>query len=180
MEISGIYTLTTKMKTTPIITLSILILLSMPLFAKDITQERVAKIVQRGSQAMPFELDKTMHIFHKTEQGGIQQVIAKDESDIWQIDLVRKHLAEIAQQFTQRNFSGPEHIHGKNMPGLMELRNAGPNAIKIIYSELDNGAQIDYSSTKIKLVNAIHQWFDAHLKDHARHAMPGHHMHHNQ
>jgi hypothetical protein len=115
----------------------------MPLFAKDITQERVAEIVQRGTQIMPFELDKTMHIFRKTEQGGIQQVTTKDKSDIRQIDLVRKHLTEIAQQFTQRNFSGPEHIHGKNMPGLMELRNAGPNAINIIYSKLDNGAQIE-------------------------------------
>jgi hypothetical protein len=152
----------------------------MPLFAKNITQERVKEIVQRGTQIMPFDLDKTMHIFRKTKQGGIQQVTAKDKLDIRQIDLVRKHLAEIAQQFTQRNFSGPEHIHGKNMPGLMELRNAGPNAINIIYSKLDNGAQIEYSSTKTKLANAIHQWFDAQLKDHARHAMPGHHMHHNQ
>ena len=177
MRISEIYTFNTKMKTTLYF---LILLLSVPLFAKDITQERVAEIVQRGTQVMPFDLDKTLHIFRKTEQGGIQQVIAKDESDIRQIDLVRKHLAEITQQFTQRNFSDPEHIHGKNMPGLMELRNAPPAAINIIYSELDNGAQIEYSSTKTKLVNAIHQWFDAQLKDHARHAMPGHHMHHNQ
>lgn len=158
----------------------LIFLVSKPIIAKDISQERVAEIVQRGTQVMPFDLDKTMHIFRKTEQGGIQQVIAKDKSDIRQIDLVRKHLTEIAQQFTQRNFSGPEHIHGKNMPGLMELRNADTDAINIIYSELDNGAQIEYSSTAANLVNAIHQWFDAQLKDHSRHAMPRHNMHHKQ
>lgn len=155
-----------------------LFLLSSPLVAENTPQERVAEVAQRGSQVMPFDLDKTMHIFSKTEQGGIQQVIAKDKSDSRQIDLTREHLIEIGQQFTQRNFSGPEHIHGKDMPGLKELRNAATNAINITYSELDNGAQIEYTSTKPTLINAIHQWFDAQLKDHDRHAMPGHDMHH--
>ena len=167
--------LNTKMKPTLYL---LIFLLSTPTISADITQERMEEVVQRGTQVMPFNLDKTMHIFSKTELGGIQQVIAKDESDGRQIDLVRKHLTEISQQFTQRNFSGPEHIHGKDMPGLMALRNAEPDAISIIYSELDNGAQIEYFSTKTNLVNAIHQWFDAQLKDHARHAMPGHDMHH--
>lgn len=153
-------------------------LISTPTNAVDVTQERVVEVAQRGTQVMPFDLDKTMHIFSKTDLGGIQQVITKDESDIQQLDLVRKHLIDIAQQFTQRNYSGPEHIHGKDMPGLMALRNAEPAAISIIYSKLDNGAQIEYSSPNPKLVNAIHQWFDAQVKDHARHAMPGRGMHH--
>ncbi len=154
------------------------LLLSTPLIAVDITQERVAEVAQRGTQVMPFDLDKTMHIFSKTELGGIQQVVTKDKSDIQQIELIRKHLSEIARQFTKRNFSGPEHIHGKDMPGLIELRNADPDAIHISYSELDNGAKIEYTSTKKSLINAIHQWFDAQLNDHAKHAMPGHSMHH--
>jgi hypothetical protein len=154
------------------------LLLSTPLVAVDITRERVAEVAQRGTQVMPFDLDKTMHIFSKTELGGIQQAVTKDKSDIQQIELIRKHLSEIAQQFAKRDFSGPEHIHGKDMPGLMELRNAGLDAIHINYSKLDNGAQIEYTSSKKNLVNAIHQWFDAQLTDHARHAMPGHNMHH--
>lgn len=155
-------------------------LLSTPIIAAEITKKRAEKIVQRGIQIMPFDLDKTMHIFNKTAQGGIQQVITKDESDFGQIKLIRKHLTEIAQLFSQQNYSAPQHIHGKDMPGLKELGNAPPDAISINYSELDNGAQIEYSSAKTDLTNAIHQWFDAQLKDHARHAMPGHSMHHKQ
>jgi hypothetical protein len=34
------------------------------------------------------------------------------------------------------------------------------------------GAQIGYSTDDPSLINTIHQWFDAQLSDHARHAVP--------
>lgn len=46
---------------------------------------------------------------------------------------------------------------------------------KSIYKKLPDGAEITYATHIEKLKRAIHQWFDAQLSDHARHAMPGHH-----
>ncbi len=123
---------------------------------------------------MPFDLEKTIHIFTKTNEGGIQQVIAKDKSDSKQIRLIRKHLLEISVEFSQGDFSQPAQIHGDDMPGLSALKSAQVGQITIEYKELPDGAQISYSSKLSPLVKAIHQWFDAQLSDHARHAIPGH------
>ncbi len=131
---------------------------------------------------MPFDLEKTRHVFSKTANGRIQQVIAKDKSDSGLIQLIRDHLSEISEEFRQGDFSNPAHIHGEDMPGLAELKTANPDQIKIEYMALPDGAQIKYATKSPQFIKAIHQWFDAQLSDHARHAVPGHphqHMHHH-
>jgi hypothetical protein len=141
------------------------------------------EVERRGLQVMPFSLEQTMHIFTKTDRGGIQQVVAKEDADADQIGLIRAHLSEISRQFAQGDFSAPAKIHGEDMPGLPALRAASPGQIKIEYEDLENGGQIVYSTDDSGLIAAIHRWFDAQLKDHARHAVPGHshdpsHHHH--
>lgn len=159
-------------------------LITTPVFAAEpASEKRLDEVAERGSHVMPFDLEKTTHIFSKTDAGGIQQVIAKDQSDSGQINLIRLHLSEIAKAFKQGDFSNPEKIHGATMPGLAELRAAKPGQIKIVYKELPDGAEITYATHIEKLRRAIHQWFDAQLSDHARHAVPGHshgsgHHHH--
>jgi len=150
--------------------------------AEKASEGRLDEVAKRGAHVMPFNLEQTTHVFSKTEKGGLQQVIVKDSSNAEQIKLIREHLSKISQEFRQGDFSDPAKIHGEDMPGLAELRTATPGQIKIVYKELPNGAEIDYSTDDPKLVEAIHQWFDAQLSDHARHAVPGHPhhlMHHN-
>jgi hypothetical protein len=160
-----------------------IVMLTMLLFAGAVhagdkaSDARLDGVAQRGAQVMPFDLEQTVHIFFKTEKGGVQQVVAKEETNAEQIRLVRTHLSEIARKFLKGDFSDPARIHGEDMPGLAELRKAQPGRIKIGYQELANGGQIDYSSDDPGLVQAIHQWFDTQLRDHARHAIPGHAPH---
>ncbi|MDO9425090.1 MAG: aspartate carbamoyltransferase [Methylobacter sp.] len=140
-------------------------------------EQRLDKVVQRGSHVMPFDLEQTTHVFSKTATGGVQQVIVKDPANAEQIKLIRGHLTKISDEFQQGDFSNPAKIHGDAMPGLDELRKAKPNQIDIGYKELPNGAEINYSTDVPVLINAIHQWFDAQLSDHARHAISGHSNH---
>jgi hypothetical protein len=143
-------------------------------------EKRLDEVAERGSHVMPFDLEKTTHIFSKTARGGVQQVVVKDKSDTEQIRLIRAHLSEISADFKRGDFSKPARIHGEDMPGLAELRSAKSGQIKIEYAEPPDGAQISYSTNSPELINAIHQWFDAQLSDHARHAIGGHaheHMH---
>lgn len=79
-------------------------------FAAD--AERQAEVAQRGAEVMPFSLKATTHIFTKSDDGGSQQVIAKNPSDSRQIGLIRKHLREIQTQFQRGDFSGPARTHG--------------------------------------------------------------------
>lgn len=161
----------------------IALLLITPLYAVEpANEQRLDDVAERGAHIMPFDLKKTMHFFTKTTRGGIQQVIVKDKLDTEQIQLIRAHLREISINFANADFSKPAQIHGDDMPGLAELRSAQPGQIKVEYEALANGAQIIYTTKSPSLVQAIHQWFDAQLSDHARHAAPGqthpHHPHH--
>jgi len=161
--------------------LLLLLPISMSVHAVEPADEkRLDEVAERGAHVMPFDLEKTVHVFSKTPEGGIQQVIAKDKSDSEQIQLIRAHLSEISAEFSQGDYSSPMHIHGQDMPGLDVLKAASPGQVKIEYLELPDGAQIHYSSQSPQLIDAIHQWFDAQLSDHARHAVSGHPHEHGQ
>jgi hypothetical protein len=134
---------------------------------------RQAEVARRGPDVMPFSLPATTHVFTKTAQGGVQQVLAKDAADAVQVDLVRRHLQEIRAQFLRGDFSGPAHIHGATMPGLAQLQAAGPGRVAIAYRELPDGAELTYTTADAALVRALHQWFDAQLSDHGRDATAG-------
>jgi len=139
--------------------------------------QRLDEVAERGKHVMPFHLEKTRHVFNKTERGGLQQVIAKNASDGEQIHLIRQHLSQISERFKKSDFSRQRQIHGDDMPGLAEL-SSHHQQVTFDYRELPNGAEIEYSTNDATLVDAIHRYFDAQLSDHARHAVGGHGMHH--
>ncbi|RZF26202.1 aspartate carbamoyltransferase [Paraburkholderia sp. UYCP14C] len=130
-------------------------------------------IAQHGAEVMPFSLAATTHIFTKTSDGGIQQVVARGH-DSKQVALIQRHLAAIARQFSMGDFEAPETIHGKDMPGLATLRTAQPGSLKIHYRDLPDGGEIAYRSAEPRVVAALHEWFDAQLSDHGHDAMAGH------
>jgi len=160
-----------------------LLFVTSPVYAVEkASEERLDEIVQRGIHVMPFDLELTTHVFSKTATGGVQKVIVKKADDCEQIKLIREHLSKISAEFQQGDFSNPAKIHGDDMAGLDELRKAKPKQVNIEYQDLPNGAKITYSTDAPLLITAIHQWFDAQLSDHARHAISGHanHKMHNK
>jgi hypothetical protein len=139
--------------------------------------QRQAEVSQRGNDVMPFSLPATTHIFTKSAEGGIQRVVVKKSSGTTQVKLVRKHLQEIREQFLNGDFSGPSHIHGQDMPGLAELKEATPGKIVIAYKDVKDGAELSYKTADATLVAALHKWFDAQLSDHGMDAVEGHDRH---
>ena len=135
--------------------------------------QRQAEVSQLGKDVMPFSLSATTHIFAKSDTGGVQQVVAKVAGDEAQTKLIQQHLKEIQAQFLKGDYSGPTHIHGQTMPGLAELKAAKPGQITIVYREIKDGAELTYETANVKLVAALHQWFDAQLSDHGKDAMEG-------
>ncbi len=135
-------------------------------------ERRLADVAERGVQVMPFDLDRTTHVFERQAKGGLQTVTADDPADGEQIALIRSHLSKEAEAFRRGDFSDPASIHGEDMPGLKELR-AGASRMQVQYSEVPAGAQILYVTDDPALVHALHRWFDAQLSDHGQHAQPG-------
>ena len=133
-------------------------------------EQRQAEVAEAGREVMPFDLDATTHVFEKQPDGGVQTVVA-DSADAEQVALIRAHLSEEAERFARGDFHDPAMIHGEDMAGLHALV-TGHEKLRIEYREVDRGAAISYSSEDSALVQAIHQWFDAQLRDHGEHAQP--------
>jgi len=114
---------------------------------------------------MPFDLSKTVHVFEMTEDGGIQQVVAKDGSDAKQVMLIQQHLQYEAERFRKGDFSDPAALHGEDMPGLREL-SAGANHLIVTYAPLANAGEIRFATQDNRLVTAVHRWFGAQLSEH--------------
>jgi hypothetical protein len=140
------------------------------------SEQRLNDVAERGRHVMPFHLEKTRHVFNKTEHGGLQQVIAKNADDSEQIGLIRQHLADISERFKHGDFSKQRRIHGDDMPGLLDLIGNYPH-ISFNYRELPNGAEIAYVAEDSMLIDAIHRYFNAQLSDHARHGKHRTHKH---
>jgi len=130
--------------------------------------ERQAEVAEAGQGVMPFDLERSTHVFEKLDDGGLQTVVS-DDADPEQVRLIRAHLAEEAKRFSGGDFHDPSMIHGEDMAGLHQLM-MGHDRIAIAYRDIDQGAEIRYTTDDPALVEAIHQWFDQQLRDHGEHA----------
>jgi hypothetical protein len=131
---------------------------------------RQGLVAERGTQVMPFDLERTMHSFQTTAYGGLQEVYAKDPADTQQVQLVRGHLQQIAASMSEGDFSSQAAIHDTTMPGLTQMQ-ARFRELKVEYRETPAGAQLVYSAPNAPdLVPAIHDYFNAQNTDHGRHA----------
>lgn len=138
------------------------------------TDNRHSVVSDRGKAVMPFDLASTTHVFTKTSRGGVQKIVAKQSNDVVQVELARQHMQEIRTKFIKGDFSGPTYIHGKDMPGLAELKAAPTGAIQIEYKNIKGGGQLTYKIKQKSLVTALHAWFDAQVSDHGTDAIAGH------
>jgi hypothetical protein len=135
------------------------------------TQEPVQEMGQQehvhqmGQTVMPFDLDKTTHIFEMTDSGGVQSVVVKDAQDKDQVELIRQHLRHEAEAFQQGDYADPTSLHGATMPGLSELESHHAE-ITVSYSELPLGAALTFETQNRHLVTEIHRWFGAQLSEH--------------
>jgi hypothetical protein len=125
-----------------------------------------------GAHDMPFDLQRTLHIFTPTAYGGMQDVVSTDE-DAHQIALIRQHLSTQAALRAQGDYSVPAHMHGPSMPGLASLSGEAGH-IQVRYEALPAGGRISYVSHDPVLIRAIHDWFKAQMHDHGQDAMMSH------
>lgn len=135
-----------------------------------LAQTKQENVHHMGHMVMPFDMDKTTHIFRMTESGGVQKVVVKDAAAKDQVVMIQRHLQHEAEAFQRGDYSDPASLHGATMPGLKDLQ-AGAARIKISYSALPTGAEIIFKTTDLHLLTAIHRWFGAQLSEHGADAM---------
>jgi hypothetical protein len=115
-----------------------------------------------AAPTVPFNAHNSTQAFQKNQDGGIQQVVAKDANDQKLIAAIRSYLEAEAQRFGDGHYLDG---HGKGMPGAKYLKALKPSQISIIYRNLPAGAAIDYVGNDAAAVDAIHKWLDAEILD---------------
>ena len=125
-------------------------------------------------QLLPYAVDRATEGFAKTKYGGIMQIVAKSANDTKQIKLMQQYLRQTAEEYRKRDFSSTERFHGTDMPGLAQMKSAKTNEIKYEYKELTNGGQILFSTENPELLNALHAWLDAQIKEHGNAVLSDH------
>lgn len=142
------------------------------------TNKSPGSMQQRMQQMLPYSAEKTETTYSKTVHGGVQHVVVKSASDSTQVKAVQEHLRMMVEHYRKGDFSMPERVHGKDMPGLAQLKMAKADDIKFEYKDLENGGQIHFSSEYPQFVSALHEWFDAQISEHGNPAQSGHQQHH--
>jgi len=130
---------------------------------------RQIQVRRASTHVMPFSLDRSMHAFEPTPQGGTMTVHTH-ANDPGQIELIRAHLRGEALAFARGDYADPASIHGSSMPGLAELR-AGHASVTVRYAAVPDGAEISFVSKSPALIAALHRWFAAQVADHGHDAM---------
>ena len=133
--------------------------------ADSVLTARREMIHKRSSLVMPFNMNKVTHYFIKTDNGGILRIISKSGDDPKQVKLIREHLHKEQHLFSAGDFRDPKTLHGINMPGLKILTKSN-DKYRVLYKEIRNGAQLSFTSEDTTVVNALHTWFAAQLRDH--------------
>jgi hypothetical protein len=132
------------------------------------SEARLHEVAEAGAKVMPFDLERTTHVFRDEPWGGELRVVS-DGAEAEQVALIRRHLGDESAHFARGDFASPERIHGHDMPGLAVLRERA-SAIAVQYAELEDGATITFRSEDPAVVAALHTWFAAQRSDHGRHA----------
>lgn len=163
------------MKTLILITLSLWMGLA---GAKEAAAVKNAENAPASSQRVPYDTQQTLESFSKTVHGGIMHIVAKSADDTQQIKLIQQYLRQTAAEYKKNDFSSTERFHGSDMPGLALMKSAKTDDIRYEYKALPNGGQIHFSTEYPHLLNALHNWFDAQIKEHGNVALPEHEQHH--
>ncbi len=111
-----------------------------------------------AAPAAPFNEHDSTQAFQKNQDGGFQQVTAKDPNDKALVAAIRSYMEAEAQRFGDGDYSG-------HFKGVRSLKAVKPTQIHITYRNVPGGAAIDYVGADAAAVDAIHKWLDAEIPD---------------
>jgi hypothetical protein len=151
----------------------LLILFSATAQAQESDAGKHAANNTEAHQLLPYAVDQALEGFAKTADGGIMQIVAKSADDTQQIKRMQQYLRQTAEEYGKGDFSSTERFHGTDMPGLAQMKAAKAGEIKYEYKALNNGGQIVFSTEDPQLLNALHDWMDAQIKEHGSAGLSG-------
>jgi hypothetical protein len=124
-----------------------------------------AALDERGGRAMGFSQTATVHHFLLKADGGVIQVEVRDASDAESLELVRRHLSQIARAFAEGDFTTPALVHERVPPGADAMRRL-KSEITYTYEETEAGARVRISTGNADALAAVHNFLRFQIEDH--------------
>jgi hypothetical protein len=123
-----------------------------------------AALQARGKMAMGVDQYASVHHFDLLPNGGIIALQMKDDDSL-AIAQIRAHLKLIQHAFEAGDFSTPQFVHVREMPGtdVMARRRA---QIKYAYNDLPRGAEVRITTSDPEALEAIGNFLAAQRGDH--------------
>lgn len=124
-----------------------------------------AEMDERGEREMGFSQSKTAHHFLLKRDGGSVEVEASDEADQASREQIRRHLAQIARQFSEGNFNSPMFIHAQTPPGVPVMQRLKAE-IKYEFEKTERGGRVSVRTNHPEALTAIHQFLRFQIEEH--------------
>jgi hypothetical protein len=129
-----------------------------------------AGMQHRGKQAMGVDQNTSTHKFDALPDGGRIE-LQRDVDDTAGVTAIRAHIRAIAKAFKSGDFSTPEFVHMKTVPGTKVM--AAKRAV-ITYEphDLPRGAELRIRTADPAALAAIHDFMKFQRSDHHADGMP--------
>jgi hypothetical protein len=128
-----------------------------------------AALQQRGKMAMGVDQYESQHRFDILPNGG-RIALEMKGNDSLSIAQIRAHLKLIEHAFQAGDFSTPEFVHMRSMPGTNVMAR---NKAKIVYTyeDLPRGGGVRIATRDPESLAAIHEFMSGQRGDHKAHGM---------
>jgi len=123
-----------------------------------------AALQQRGKMAMGVDQYASTHHFDILPNGGRIALEMKD-SDSLAVAQIRAHLKLIEHAFQAGDFSTPEFVHMREMPGT-KIMSRNRRLIRYTYADLPRGGEVRIVTTDPESLAAIRKFMTAQRGDH--------------
>ena len=123
-----------------------------------------AAVQTRGATAMGVNQFTSSHVFAPLPDGG-RITLQRDADDSAGTAQIRRHMRQIAEQFTAGDFRLPGYVHAQSVPGT-EVMAARRELITYTVESLPRGAAVRVRTDDPAVVQAIHEFLAFQRHDH--------------
>jgi len=128
------------------------------------TDSSFAALQARGKMAMGVDQYASAHQFDLTPSGG-RIALEMKADDSLSVAQIRAHLKLIEHAFQAGDFSTPEFVHLRAMPGTAVM-SAKKDLIKYTYADLPRGGEVRITTGDPEALAAIREFIKAQRGDH--------------
>ena len=128
------------------------------------TDTSFAALQARGKMAMGVDQYASVHRFDVLPDGG-RIALEMKGGDSLAVAQIRAHMKLIEHAFQAGDFSTPEFVHARAMPGT-DIMSRNKALIRYSYADLPRGGEVRITTTDPESLAAIRQFLTAQRGDH--------------